>query len=260
MSLKTVTQTDITNGFRALELSEGDAVFVHSSLRSFGHVDGGAETVVRAFLEVIGASGTLGVPIFHRYFMEGVDQVWDRHQTPSLMGRLTETVRTWPGAFHSGHAIHPVAAIGGQAQDFADRDHKRDFDEDSPFQWLVDHDAWIALLGVTYQNCTQIHLIEERLEIPYRRWVERAGTVVDGKTRTFKTYHFFERYPGVGNDFMPLGLALEKLGRVHIGTIGQSTVRLFKARHLVDVGMEKAKRDPLFLVSEKTKTEGARYV
>lgn len=37
---------------------------VHSSLSSMGHLDGGADTAVESFLDVIGSSGTLVVPTF----------------------------------------------------------------------------------------------------------------------------------------------------------------------------------------------------
>jgi len=260
MSKPTVTHTDLTTGFHTLGLNAGDTVFVHSSLSSFGYVKGGAKTVVHAFLDALTPQGTLAVPIFHCYFSDGPDQIWDRHNTPSLMGRITETVRTLPGAYRSAHAIHPIAAIGALAQDIADRDHETDFDQNSTFQRLIDHNAWIALLGVTYQNCTHIHVIEERLEIPYRYWTTYTGSVIDGDTRIQKTYRFLRRYPGVSNDFLPLGNALESTGKVHVHTIGNSTLRLFKARDLVDLGLDIVRQDPLFLVSTDTKKEAEKYL
>ncbi len=42
-----VTRDDIVKGLRWLGLGAGDKVMVHSSLRSFGEVEGGAETVLR---------------------------------------------------------------------------------------------------------------------------------------------------------------------------------------------------------------------
>ncbi len=258
--MTTLTQTDLVHGFHTLGLSARDTVFVHSSLSAFGHVEGGAETVVRSLLHVLGPDGTLSVPIFNRYFAEGPNQVWDRHQTPSLMGRITETVRTWPGAYRSAHAVHPVAAVGALAQDIADRDHETDFDEHSTFQRLFDHDAWILLIGVTYQNCTHIHVAEERLEVPYRYWTEYQGTVVDGEHRTFKTYRFLKRHPGVSNTFLPLGEILEAKNKVRIQKIGESTVRLFKVRDIVNLALEKVERDPLFLISEDTRKEASRYI
>jgi len=49
-----LTQKDIKVGLRQLGLGRGDAVEVHSSLSSFGWVEGGAPTVVDALMNVVG--------------------------------------------------------------------------------------------------------------------------------------------------------------------------------------------------------------
>lgn len=43
-----VRKEDIKAGLMRLGLKKGDTVGVHSSLSSFGHVDGGADTVIDA--------------------------------------------------------------------------------------------------------------------------------------------------------------------------------------------------------------------
>ena len=63
---------------------------MRSSLRSLGRVEGGPETVVAAFLDVLGKEGTLTMPIFRRFFAQGNDQIWDRDRSPSLMGWLRD--------------------------------------------------------------------------------------------------------------------------------------------------------------------------
>jgi len=255
-----VTQSDIVDGLRALGLKAGDVAFIHSSLISFGHVEGGGEAVVRAFLEVLGPDGTLGVPIFNRYFTEGPGQVWDRDHSPSLMGRITETVRAWPGARRSPHAVHPIAAVGRLAEDLTERRHVTDFAFDSPFARFLELDAWIVLIGVPFNNCTMVHLLEERAEIPYRHWVDRAGVVAENGVSTLRTFPFLQRYPGVGNDFLPLGDRLEKAGHVRIETIGKSTVRCFRSRDLYDIGTMALRQDPLFLVRSQDKAEARKYL
>ncbi|NYH91226.1 aminoglycoside N3'-acetyltransferase [Actinopolymorpha rutila] len=42
-----VTEDEIAAGLRRLGLNESSSVIVHASLRSFGHVDGGAPAVCR---------------------------------------------------------------------------------------------------------------------------------------------------------------------------------------------------------------------
>ncbi|MFH1566409.1 MAG: AAC(3) family N-acetyltransferase, partial [Gemmatimonadota bacterium] len=260
METTSVTRAQIAAGLRELGLGTGVVAFVHSSLSSFGHVDGGAEAVVAAFLEVLGPEGTLAAPIFRRFFWEGPDQVWDRDASPSLMGRISEAVRTWPGARRSAHAPHPIAAVGRLAADLTGRRNRSDFAFDSPFARLIELEARIVLVGVGYQVCTLMHLLEERCEIPYRHWVELEGTVVEDGRAARRAYPFLRRHEGVHNDFAPLGEALEREGLVRQVTVGDSRLRAFGARDLYDQGLRCLRRDPLFLVSRETRAAAEAHL
>ena len=57
-----LTRKDIVKGLRALPINPGDILLVHSSLKSFGRVEGGADAVIDALLETVGAEGTVMVP------------------------------------------------------------------------------------------------------------------------------------------------------------------------------------------------------
>ena len=59
---RSLDRADISDDLASLGLRAGHHVLVHSSLSSLGHVDGGAETVVRALLDVVGPTGTVLVP------------------------------------------------------------------------------------------------------------------------------------------------------------------------------------------------------
>jgi aminoglycoside 3-N-acetyltransferase len=102
-----VTKLDIEDGLKKIGLSKGDVVAVHGSLSSFGRVEGGAETVVDALLDVLGAEGTLVVPTF----TYGLD-VYDPKESPSMVGAISEAVRKRTNALRSLHPTHSVAAIG----------------------------------------------------------------------------------------------------------------------------------------------------
>ena len=83
----TVTESDIVHGLRALGLSRSSVVIVHSSLRSFGHVEGGAYTVCQALLST---GATLLLPA----------GTWDRTGIPAPPGLLrpwnaVRTASTW---------------------------------------------------------------------------------------------------------------------------------------------------------------------
>lgn len=62
MSRALVLKADIAASLRELGLEPGDVVIVHCSLGSFGFVCGGAQTVIEALLERVGAEGTVMMP------------------------------------------------------------------------------------------------------------------------------------------------------------------------------------------------------
>ena len=52
--MKPLKLNDLVEELKELGIKEGESVMLHSSLRSLGTVEGGAETVVEAFLQAIG--------------------------------------------------------------------------------------------------------------------------------------------------------------------------------------------------------------
>jgi aminoglycoside 3-N-acetyltransferase len=249
-----MNKDDIVKGLRWLGVRKGDIVMVHSSLSSFGQVDGGAKTVVLSLLEAIGQQGTLVVPTFSHYLSQN-EKVWDREHTPSLMGSISETVRTWPGSIRSNHAAHPLAAIGQKAKDLCAKPYKTGTGPDSPFQLLVEMNASILLMGVDYSRCTIFHLLEAAAKVPYRYLEERkAVTIIDGMKNENGSAWEYTRTEGTYNDFMPFGRLLEEQGIViKIHTIGSSVNRLFKAGDMYRLGMKILTQDPYFLLDKNSK-------
>ena len=52
-----VTQAQLLRDLAAMGLQQGDLLYVHSSLRALGFVEGGADTVIDALLEMVGPQG-----------------------------------------------------------------------------------------------------------------------------------------------------------------------------------------------------------
>lgn len=177
-----VTRGDLSAAFGRLGLAEGDIVLSHSSMRSFGHVDGGPDTVVAALRDTVGTSGTLVFPTLVQKNFAQAYQTWDIRLSPSDVGLLSETFRLREGVLRSDQATHSVAAEGPAAADlvaghgaYGHRDGPFGHDPfawSSPWQKLVFLKAHIIFLGVSLRYNTLKHLIEYRLaEI----WCERIA-------------------------------------------------------------------------------------
>ena len=86
----------LAEDFRRMGIKEGDALMVHSSLKSIGWVEGGADTVIDAILSVIGEEGVLFVPTLTATFHPPgygplQNNAWDPRLTPTRVGKKTDT-------------------------------------------------------------------------------------------------------------------------------------------------------------------------
>ncbi|NLZ69957.1 MAG: AAC(3) family N-acetyltransferase [Clostridiaceae bacterium] len=178
--MQTVTYDDLVAAFRKLDIVSGDIVIVHSSLKSFGQVIGGADSVIDALQICVGKAGTLVFPTLVQRNFERAYETWDKEKSPSDVGLISETFRLRPGVLRSDQATHSVAALGPAAAELV-ADHGayglRDgpfghtpFAWASPWQKLYFCRAKLLFLGVTMLYNTFKHLIEHRLT---EYWVER---------------------------------------------------------------------------------------
>jgi len=245
-----LTRDQIVVALRALGLPAGAIVFIHSSMSSIGYVEGGADAVVDAILGVLGPTGTLVVPTFT--FDRGSDDypVFDPARDPSGMGRVTEVTRTRPGARRSCHLLHSIAALGAHADEITASHGPSAWAADGPFWMLNELDAHILLLGVPYLRCTFFHVLEQLVQVPYRRWSEVEARVQDrdGSLRPLLTLIYSPKPDFAGNDFNKLGALLELRGLVQVGNVGNAVARLFHTRDALEVGLAQYRVDPLLFL------------
>jgi aminoglycoside 3-N-acetyltransferase len=164
---KIILETDIIEQLRLHGLNSGDVALVHSSLSKLGNVKGGAPTVIRALLEVLGDDGTLAMPSFpalgYTYNYLSTNPSFDVRHTPSQMGIITETFRKIKGVKRSLHPTDPVCAIGKETK-FLLKGHSMQltpYNENSPFYKLITLKGKIVLLGVPLDRVTNFHVPED---------------------------------------------------------------------------------------------------
>ena len=252
-----VTKEDILRGLREVGLSEGDVVLVHSSLSAFGHVEGGADTVIDALLETVGESGTVVVPTFdwgHAHKAERVTFDVRNTSCKKEMGIIPETFRLREEAKRSTHVCHSVAAIGPHTDAVID-EGKSSFGEGSTFHRLYDHDAWCLLLGVEFTSCTELHAVEEFMRVPYRYHRDYVGSTVileDGTEVPSEALEFL-RLEGYRNDFGKMREVLELHGVLRTTHIGDALVTNVRIRDIFDITREYMEEDIGFLLDEESR-------
>lgn len=178
-------RADLVCGLRDMGIEPGDTLFVHSSLRSIGYVEGGAETVIQALQDAVGRDGTVVIPT---YYMPGgtihgtcelKDYVFDPRKNGTHMGRIPEVFLTTPGIRRSIHPTHSVSAWGRHAQYLTESHHRAPsvFGVGSPWERVLGiPDAKVLGLGISMGPVTFYHVVEDSLgsDFPVAVWQDRT--------------------------------------------------------------------------------------
>jgi aminoglycoside 3-N-acetyltransferase len=232
------TRETLAHDLRRLGVEEGDILFVHSSFKSLGPVDGGAAAVIGALEDAIGADGLLLMPSFNLVENDKRAETWDIKTTPSTVGWLTEFFRRMPGTVRSDHYSHSVAARGKGAADFV-KDHRRREGLKSPWDkepWGATYgthspmykayvaDGKVLMLGVDYKSSTYIHLVE------VMSWNRRLESDPQAP-------YWWLRRP-------ELGAFWDRCGTLRRGKVGDADCRLFRIRDYVDTLLAEVERNP----------------
>ena len=244
-----LTFDNLTSGFQSLGLRSGDALLVHSSYKSLGGVEGGPQTVIDAFLDVLGEDGTLIMPTFNFDFCKG--QPWDVRMTPSHMGAMTNMVRENPAAKRVFHPIYSFAVLGRQAEFLTRTRYKSSYGADSLFARLRELDGKIMVIGLRYtDSMTFFHHVEEMEGVDYRYMKEFTGLVTDENGNSYEdTFTMLVRdlERGVITEVDPMGALMEQAGVITVGKIGAAKVSLMKANEVYEFTAREMRRDPHLL-------------
>ena len=257
----TVRLRDILVGLRDLRLADAP-VIVHSSLKSFGQVEGGAATVVNA---LAAAFNSVMVPTFTYKTMvtplvgpldnaitygalQDQNQMAEfftlRLPADPLMGVIPEMFRRHPRARRSNHPIQSFAGINAEkflsAQTLAD--------QLAPLGLLEQADGWVLLLGVDHTVNTSIHYAEKLAgRRQFIRWALTPKGVVE-----------CPGFPGCSAGFQAIAAEMEKFTRKV--QIGGAHVQAIPSKMLFRVVTARIKKDPLALLCQQEDCERCNQI
>jgi len=223
-----------------MDIRSGDVLLLHSALTAIGPVEGGADTVIDAFLEAVGPEGTLVMSTLTGWFAP-----FDAATSPSAVGWISEVFRRRPGVLRSLHPVHSVAAFGRHAAHITQgHEHcKTGCGEGTPYLKIRDLGGKAVLLGVDMDRNTVMHSLEEAIDAKYLRTVDIvAPTHYDQKTFTL------DKFPPGHRDFLSVSPILRRRGAMVEGRVGGAAVKVIDMRKLFEIGMELLEKDPLFFI------------
>ncbi len=158
-----VTLKDIKLSLERFGFCRGDRIMVHSSLSSFGWVEGGAETVIKALMELVGEEGTILMPSFNHGtpFESCGAGFYDPYETPCINGKIPDTFWRMDGVYRSLDPTHPFAAWGKDALRYTKHHHLTlTMGEDSPLGLIMRDGGYQINFGTTHSTTTAKHLAE----------------------------------------------------------------------------------------------------
>ncbi|OMD99097.1 AAC(3) family N-acetyltransferase [Paenibacillus odorifer] len=240
------TTTSLMKQLQELGIDPRGTILVHSSLKSVGEVEGGANTVLDALSEYM-KDGLLVLPTHTWAYINADNPRFFVQDSPSCVGILPELFRKRPGVVRSWHPTHSVAALGVDAEAFTAGDERWDTPCARGSVWgkLLDRKAEIVLLGVDLRRNTFIHGIEEWVDIPGRMTDshEELYTVTPGGDEIMVPSR---RHCGLSwsEHFWKVERELEEGGAMHKGNFGDALVRVCGTVETTDILSLMLKENP----------------
>ncbi len=242
-----VERRQLEEGFRALGLTSGDAVEVHSSLSRFGRIAGGAAAVIEALIAVVGPEGTIvmsAYPMSRGRPLTDADRALGiRYKSEVLPEDSPE--RTTLGAVVDAFKVRPDVVCGtGQHQTCAwGRDARR---HTAGYEPLVQSGGRVLLLGVGIGSCSCMHIPEATVDLPAE--IKALSALPADLLRAYPEERWYVEsslVPGPPrNAWNVVWDEAVAAGLVRTGTIGKSVCHLFRASEVVGIFERHLRVDP----------------
>ncbi|MGN1119007.1 MAG: AAC(3) family N-acetyltransferase [Oscillospiraceae bacterium] len=155
---------DLVREFRRIGITEGMTLEVHSSLSSFGHIEGGTEAVIDALMECVGTSGSIFMPALRlsaplelteddrKLGLTVKIKVLPEDAPRTDMGLIADTFARRSDVV-LGEGIIRTAGWGAHAEEAAK----------GGLDYAIHHGGMALLLGVDIYKLTAMHYMEDAL-------------------------------------------------------------------------------------------------
>jgi aminoglycoside N3'-acetyltransferase len=158
-----LNSSELAAGLRRLGVRAGMALEVHCAMSRFGAVEGGADAVIDALMQVVGSDGTIVMPAFRlspnlpltdkdkQLGLTLKIRLLAEEENHTAMGIVADTFRQRLDVV-TGSGIFRVSAWGRDAARHA-----------TGLQHLIDSSGYALLLGVDIYALSAMHTVEDAL-------------------------------------------------------------------------------------------------
>ena len=153
----------------SMGLKGDETILIHSSMKAIGAVDGGADTVLDAWMEYF-KDGLLLLPTHTWKTVNADNPVYNPDTTPSCVGLLTNMFMKRDGVIRSLHPTHSMSGYGKNAAEYlaGEEYNNTPCTPGGCYDRLKEVGGKVLLVGVGHERNTYIHSVEEVLNVPNR--------------------------------------------------------------------------------------------
>ncbi len=236
-----LTKKNVFDALCKLNVPQDKPVTVHTSLRSIGKLQGGAQTLLDALIEYCTQKGGLLIVPTHTWGYMEDEIVLDLTEPRSNLGVFPNIALQDGRGIRSNHITHSVTVFGPQAEKFAEKDDAAVTMADPAgcYGELYRRDGYVLLIGVGQEKNTFLHCVEEMLDVP-NRTAEQPITLkmrsTDGSIVEKQIYPLYaEGIEDVSQQFGNYEPAFRKHGCIIDGKLGNADIQLCSARKMKEI-------------------------
>lgn len=264
----------------SMGLKGDETILIHSSMKAIGAVDGGADTVLDAWMEYF-KDGLLLLPTHTWKTVNADNPVYNPYTTPSCVGLLTNMFMKRDGVIRSLHPTHSMSGYGKNAAEYlaGEEYNNTPCTPGGCYDRLKEVGGKVLLVGVGHERNTYIHSVEEVLNVPNRLSDMPMELVIElqeesnnsGKLPPYnrddgwkkhtdnklyrKVYvrkHYNAKQPHISEDFVKLNQIFLDSGVVRKVKFGDADSLLCDAKGMFNIVRQVIAPDPECIVTKDT--------
>ena len=264
----------------SMGLKGDETILIHSSMKAIGAVDGGADTVLDAWMEYF-KDGLLLLPTHTWKTVNADNPVYNPYTTPSCVGLLTNMFMKRDGVIRSLHPTHSMSGYGKNAAEYlaGEEYNNTPCTPGGCYDRLKEVGGKVLLVGVGHERNTYIHSVEEVLNVPNRLSDMPMELVIElqeesnnsGKLPPYnrdegwkkhtdnklcrKVYvrkHYNAQQPHISEDFVKLNQIFLDTGVVRKVKFGDADSLLCDAKGMFNIVRQVIAPDPGCIVTKDT--------
>lgn len=162
--MQKLTEADLIKAFTDIGIKQGTELEVHSSLSSFGYVEGGAETVISALKKCCGENGSIFMPALR---LSKNLELTEKDKSLGITAKIKilppDCPKTAMGIIADTFRNMPDTKTGGGVMRISGWGKNSDKAVTGGLDWVINNGGMALLLGVDIYKLTAMHYAEDIL-------------------------------------------------------------------------------------------------